>query len=886
MFERLLRFVVSRPRFVIAVTLVLVAGLGWNLQKLEIDPSIRNMLPQDLPEWVNLKEFEETFGASDLLLISVKTEDLLEPGTVATLYGLHQGLEEIDGVSRVLSIFEMKYLEARDGSFKPVDLLDPDAPPETPEERAEAIRRIKSETLFAGTIVSDDLKYCSFIVLPEEDFEDEAITSAVQGAVDAAGVSGAVIVGLPKTRISVTEGMQGDMKIFLPLGIVLMIVLLVVSFWSWLGAILPLLVVVLSVISTFGLLALIGEKVRFVTIIMPVMLIAIANDYGIHLVSHYLGQVGRDPDADAKVSALLATRALTIPVLAAGLTTVAGFLTLTTHVIPSAKVLGVISAFGIVAAFVMTLTFIPAMLSILPKPPGAVDRFRHGPLTRVLDGFATLLRRHGVKLTLALVVIGAASLAGIPRIVVDTDPLHYFHEGDPLRKANEHVNAVFGGSVQMNVVVDGDIKDPEVLARMEEVGAFLEKQPLVSQVTSIVQPIKRMNQAFHGNDEAEFRLPTRRAVVGDFLLLYSMGADPSDFDHMVEFDYTKAQIAARVTSTSSTKQRQLVVDTQDYIKAHQDPALFPVVTGFVSVLGVLVDLIVRGQVLSLGVSLFLVMLITTILFRSFVAGIMVTFPLISAMLSVFGLMGFMEIELNVATVMLSSILIGVGVDYTIHFLWHFREHLAQEDDPWEAVRQTLHGSGRGIIVNALSVIVGFSVMLFSNFMPIFFFGFLLTVSIASCLIAAIILLPVISILVKPRFLFGEAQQAFLMAKVAALPAPSFDASPPPAWMRAVTRLCALAGAAAILWAIWFVGAKLVGFYGPLDDGTWWTATLDVLRRNWGIALAVYVMISLNAAGIAEFKFRRPFALAFAMALPMTPPLMLALWGRRGVAKSG
>ncbi len=385
---------------------------------------------------------------------------------------------------------------------------------------------------------------------------------------------------------------------------------------------------------------------------------------------------------------------------------------------------------------------------------------------------------------------------------------------------------------------------------------------------------------------AEFRLPTRRAVVGDFLLLYSMGADPSDFDHMVEFDYTKAQIAARVTSTSSTKQRQLVVDTQDYIKAHQDPALFPVVTGFVSVLGVLVDLIVRGQVLSLGVSLFLVMLITTILFRSFVAGTMVTFPLISAMLSVFGLMGFMEIELNVATVMLSSILIGVGVDYTIHFLWHFREHLAQEDDPWEAVRQTLHGSGRGIIVNALSVIVGFSVMLFSNFMPIFFFGFLLTVSIASCLIAAIILLPVISILVKPRFLFGEAQQAFLMAKVAALPAPSFDASPPPAWMRAVTRLCALAGAAAILWAIWFVGAKLVGFYGPLDDGTWWTATLDVLRRNWGIALAVYVMISLNAAGIAEFKFRRPFALAFAMALPMTPPLMLALWGRRGVAKSG
>jgi len=885
MFESILRFVVSRPRFVIAVTLVFVFGLGWNLTKLEIDPAIRNMLPQDLPEWINLEDFEETFGASDLLLISVKTDDLLAPQTVETLYGLHERLEELDGVSRVLSIFEMKYLEARDRSFKPIDLLDPDAPPETPEERTEAIRRIKSETLFAGTIVSDDLKYCSFIVLPEEDFDDVAITSAVQSAVDASGVENAVTVGLPQTRISVTNGMQGDMKLFLPLGIVLMIGLLVISFWSWLGAILPLLVVVLSVISTFGLLALVGEKVRFVTIIMPVMLIAIANDYGIHLVSHYLGQVGRDPDADSKVSALLATRSLTIPVLAAGLTTVAGFLTLTTHVIPSAKVLGVISGFGIVVAFVLTLTFIPAMLSILPKPPGAVERFRHGPLTRILDAFAALLRRHGVKLAVALVVLGMVSLTGIPKVIVDTDPLHYFHEGDPLRKASEHVNEVFGGSVQMNVVVDGDIKDPEVLARMEEVSDFLEEQPLVSQVTSITQPIKRMNQAFHGNDEDEFKLPTRRNVVGDFLLLYSMGADPSDFDHMVEFDYTKAQIAARVTSTSSTKQRQLVIDTQDYIEAEQDPKLFPVVTGFVSVLGVLVDLIVRGQVISLAVSLFLVMLITTILFRSLVAGVMVTFPLISAMLSVFGLMGYMEIELNVATAMLSSILIGVGVDYTIHFLWHFREHLAQEDDPWEAVRKTLHGSGRGIIVNAMSVMVGFSVMLFSNFMPIFFFGFLLTVSIASCLVAAIILLPVISILVKPRFLFGEAERATIAAKVAAQPAPVVDETAPPVWMRLITRLCAVGAAAGVAWALWLIGTKLVGFYGGLEDGVWWSATLDVLRANWGIALAIYVMISLNAAGVAEFKFRRPFALAFALALPMTPPLMMALWARRGGAKS-
>ncbi len=805
---------------------------------------------------------------------------------MGTLYGLHQALDQLNGVSRVLSIFEMKYLEARDRSFKPVDLLDPDNPPETPEERREAVRRIRAESLFTGTIVSEDLRYCSFIILPEEDFDDEELVIAVQGAVDASGLDDALIVGLPMTRISVTTGMQGDMRLFLPLGIVLMIGLLVVSFWSWLGAILPLLVVILSVISAFGMLGLSGEKVRFITVIMPVMLVAIANDYGIHLVSHYLGRVGRTPDGDAKINAMLATRSLSIPVLAAGLTTVAGFLTLTSHVIPSARVVGLISAFGIVVAFVLTLTFIPAMLAILPKPPAAIERFRHGPMTRVLNGFAGLLKRHGLKLTAVMVAIGIGSLMGIPKIVVDTDPVHYFHEGDPVRQANEHVNKIFGGSVQMNVVVDGDIRDPEVLARMEEVEEFLREQPLVSQVTSIVQPIKRMNQAFHGNDKDEYRLPARRNVIGDFLLLYSMGGDPSDFDHLVEFDYTKAQIAARVMSTSSTKQKALVETTEAYLQKHQDTDLFPVVTGFVSVLGVLVDLIVRGQVISLAVSLFFVILITTVLFRSFVAGVMVAFPLVSAMLTVFGLMGFMEIELNVATVMLSSILIGVGVDYTIHFLWHFREALAHEDDPWEAVRQTLNGSGRGIIVNALSVIIGFSVMLFSNFLPIYFFGFLLTLSIASCLLAAVVLLPVISILLKPRFLFGEEERARLAGKVAARPTPEVNEDAPAPWVRVVTRGCALGGAAAACWALWFVGAALYGFYGGLEIGAWWPATVDVVGRNWGIALAAYVMVSLNAAGIAEFRFRRHFAKAFILAIPMTPPLMIVLWARRGGAGSG
>jgi len=122
-----------------------------------------------------------------------------------------------------------------------------------------------------------------------------------------------------------------------------------------------------------------------------------------------------------------------------------------------------------------------------------------------------------------------------------------------------------------------------------------------------------------------------------------------------------------------------------------------------------------------------------------------------SMMVLFGLMGIFSIELNVATAMLSSIMIGVGIDYTIHFLWRYREE-RRNHDPVEAVQITLTTTGRGIIFNALSVVVGFTVMLFSNFMPIKFFGFLVVVSISACLFGAMILIPALCLIIKPKFL--------------------------------------------------------------------------------------------------------------------------------------
>jgi uncharacterized protein len=877
--DSFLRFILKYPRLIVAGCLFIVAALGANIIYLEIDPSIKGMLPDDFPAVVDLNRFEDEFSASELILVAIKTDDPLADETLAELAELQTTLESLTDVERVMSVFSVKYLEAQHNNFKPRDLIPIDTLPLSAEQTAELRTILRSDDLYLGNVISNDMKTLAFLILPDEGFDDKVLSLDVERKTRELFGEAAMITGLPHTRTAVTAGMQGDLRTFMPIGIIFMILLLVLSFRTWLGAILPLLVVIMSVISTFGLMALLGEKLRMITLIMPVMLIAVANDYGIHLVAHYLGRLSSHPDEPRTELVYRVARALGIPIVGAGITTVVGFLTLTTHVIPAARWAGILAAFGVVMAFLFSLTFVPAMLVLLKPPPEVISKFSSSLLTRSLVRFRRFLRGHGIKAVVLCFVLAAIAALGLPNLTVDTDPVHYFHKADPIRQANEFVNSEFGGSAQLNVMVEGDIKNPGVLSRMRELQDYLETLPMVSQTQSVVNTVERMNRAFH-NDDPEFeKIPETRNAVAQFLLLYSFQSDLSDFDHFVDFEYTNAQISARVNSTSSSALEDLIQKANLYIDKNLNRAEFTSVTGFVTILGSLVQMMVEGQLISLVVSLILVFLIAAILFRSIIGGIFIAAPLVLAVIVVFGLMGHFNIELNIATAMLASIVVGVGVDYIIHFLWHYREHLQECGDPWEAVDLTLHISGRGIIVNALSVIVGFSVMLVSNFLPIFFFGFLLTISISTCLLAAMLILPVLVATLQPKFLL-EAPRGVQLAsdEPLAVPLPALSAVKIPKAIKVVTRGLVLSLVLGLGYALYVVGINFIEWAAGLQDTVGiWAGIWEAICANGSIIAALHVIICLNSSGLAEFKYGRSFTRAFILSLLITPPVMLKAW---------
>lgn len=757
---RMLRTILTYPRTTIAFALLITVVFLRQIPGLQVDTNVKNMLPKDMPIIQSLDELEEIFGGSEIVVMAVSSDNLWEPNTLRELSAIADSLADLPAMDKVMSIFSAFNLESSPDGFSVEDLIP--QLPETPLEIAALKTRIRDNDLAYGTLVAEDFRSLAFIGLlqPSYDIDDNRLRDDVERLVEKTRSAGyeAYASGLPMTRSYIALHMGTDMRRFLPYGIIIMILLLAISFRSWMGVFLPLTIVIMSIIWAFGFMAIFGIKFTFVAMLIPVMLIAIANDYGIHIIARYFESIRSNPQMPKRERIIEVMRSLGMPIFLAGITTIVGFLSLLSHVLVDARKVAVMASFGIFVAFILSLGVIPAAMLLLRIPrvveDGNQDRRFDGFLRGWINFFITKPKRILAGSVIVLIVIGL----GIPKIVVDTDPNHYYKVHDPVRVNNEKIGEMFGGSTQLSVMVEGDIKSPEILNEMMTLSEFIKSHPSVSNVMSIADMITRMNEAFHGGDSTYRVIPDNRNLVAQYLLLYSFSGDASDLDRYVDYDYEKAQIVVRIDRVSTTEINDLINDIEAYVDEHHDRSVFTAVTGFATIMGILIHLLVIGQTWSLGISLFMVFVITAIIFRSIKGGLVASVPLSMAMVLVFGLMGYAKIELNAATAMLSSIMVGVGVDYTIHFLWHLRESIREGLALEEAIQTTMIHSGKGIIYNALSVLVGFSVLLLSTFLPITFFGFLIVFSIGMCLFGALAILPALVVLTRPRFLLDAAPE--------------------------------------------------------------------------------------------------------------------------------
>jgi len=772
--DRISSLAVKHPVSIIIIFILITLFSLYNLQGIEVDTAIKSQIPEDMPSRTKIEEIENIFGGTEMVMLTVEADDVLDAQLLRKIQYISNELDKLAAVDKVNSPFTVNIIEGRNDEL----LIEPAVAeiPSDQKQREELRERLQTSDLVMGSVFSRNFRAVNIAVILAEGFSDAELMSEIDSILLAADEKfGAeeefLKTGLPIMRALNAEIMQHDMRLLMPLGLIIMLIFLFLCFKQLRGVLLPFLVVVMSIIFALSLLPLLGWKFQLLTVILPVILIAVTNDYGIHIIAAYqeLAVEENDPQKLSRNSILK----LGAPVIAAGITTVVGLLSLYSHLIVPARELGVLAGAGIAFALFASLLFIPAVLSLLKvKTPLSKEEFnlkgkdkskpvaeseakgqaeeirsKKGIISALLFKTAHLVSSRAKTVLIISIALLIIISAEIFRLEVDTNPISFYEPESDVVRGTEIVNQHFGGANTISIVGRGKIKEAEMMQKISDFELEIKELENIGEVSAVSKIIRTMNREIHNGQQEFERIPEDDFAISQYLLLFSMSGD---LDKMIDFREENALITARITTNSTEEIRRVLNEIEEKSKSYGADT-FPLIGGFGDLLAELVNAVVRGQIISLLLSIILVAVVVMVLFKSFTAGLYTAVPLIAALISLFSLMGFLNIKLDMITAMLSSIMIGVGVDYTIHFLWRYREErkdLTQE----EAVVKTLTTSGRGITFNALSVIVGFSILFVSGFLPVKFFAFLVTVSIATCLIGALLILPALVLVFEPEFL--------------------------------------------------------------------------------------------------------------------------------------
>jgi uncharacterized protein len=737
--DKLAKWIIRRPWVTLGILLLITGFFLAGIPQLQIDNSVDSMLPADHPARLLYDDVNDTFGGTDVMVIAVHSEDIFSEATLTQVIKLTEAFQRLPGVDEVVSLSTAKRMDGEDGTLVVRDLMP--TVPESDEARDDLRAYVADQEMYVNNIISSDGLYAGIVVELLPDIDDSAVYASLRQVIDEQeNAADIYVAGGPAVNAEMTTSMKGDLVQLIPFVLLVLAIVLYLSLRTVAGVILPLAVVLLTVIWTAGLMAWLGIPMAMISTTLPIMLIAIGVADAIHILTDYYAGLRGGEEKRSAIRTVV--KHIGMAIVLTSITTLVGFLSLGTSPVQQVMQFGLFVGFGVMAALVITLTLIPAALE-LGRGPRLTTRKATKPSfsTRGL----TLLSRFVVKRRKALLIVGGVlfvlAAVGGTRLVVETNTLRFFRPETPIRQATEVVDLSFGGSESLSIVVNGDIKSPDVLNGMLDFQDWATALPEVGYTASVADYVTQINEALHDNDPTERVIPQTRNAVAQEILLYEMSSDPSDFARVVNYNYEQARIVLRMESLSSSELGELVQQVETEAIRSADGQFDVGITGSSYLFKVLTDLLVSGQILSLLVSLLGVALVVGLIFRSVRFGLLSMIPLGFTITLNFGIMGWLNIPLDTATTMLASIAIGIGVDYTVHFLSKYRRELRAGKPSHDAVGETIQTTGRAITYNVMAVAAGFAVLLFSSFGPIATLGALVALSMGISGLAALTLLP-------------------------------------------------------------------------------------------------------------------------------------------------
>lgn len=740
--KRVGRWVASHPGWVIGAIVVVTLFFGAFIPRIGYDADLGSMIPEGDPVIDQLQAASEDFGSESTLIVLFTTDDAFRPEALRQVDQVSRDLEGIRGVRSVISPLNMPVVNASELGIE----IEP-AAREVPRTEAEAaaLRERLFSTPQGRQLAAPDGKALAMLVTIDpayayssEQFRETVL--AIEDRIDRAG-KGWYLVGDAYMGVYAERVIHSDLRTLTPLAALVVILILLAAFRTPWGVILPLASVSIAVTWTMGLMALLGYDLTIVSMLIPVILMAMGSAAGIHVMNRFYEEAAGRSQREAIEVAMAG---IAVPVVMTALTTAAGFASLLTSYVQPVREFALFSAVGILFAMVVSLTFIPAVLAIRPIP---ARRGRTGgqhwswvPLARL----AAACDRRPLWILGAGALLFLASLAGIPAIQVETNLVSYFRPQSSVVQGTRLAEAHLGGTTPISVVVDSGepdgVKEPDFLRRLAALEADLAALPEVTQPLSVAGVVAQVNRALNGGDPEAYRVPDSRQAIAQELLLFEF-AGGAGVDSLVTYDYQKARLAARIANVGTDDLSRIIGQVeQAAADRFAGSGVEPQVVGTAKVVLRLAEHFTEGQIASMSWAAAVVWTIVAALLGSALLGLISLVPLALTVAVTFGVMGWARVPLDMVTTMVASLAIGIGVDYSIHLVSRFRQELSRGAAKPEALARAMTGTGRGIVVNAATLVVGFSVLIFSSLQASATLGWLLALTMIVSSVGALTML--------------------------------------------------------------------------------------------------------------------------------------------------
>ena len=787
--------IIYRPKLTILVLFLLLVSFGYYSKDFKLDASSDTLLLENDPDLKYLREVNNRYGSKEFLILTYTPEEAMNSEkSLNNLLSLKYKIQSLDWVYSVITLLDVPLLNNSDTPLA---------------ERLQNFTTLKSENVdiergfeeilsspvFKNFVISEDGKTTGIIVNIKEDVNlknlDDKSKEEIEKYKDLRkkknhkniveireliksykNIGKIYLGGIPMIADDMMSFIKNDIIVF-GIGVLLFII---VTLWfifkKLIWIIVPLSSCFFSVLIMTGLLGLIGWKVTVISSNFIALMLILTMAMNIHMSTRFLQLKKNNPNLKNSEIIFMTTSKMFWPIIYTALTTICAFLSLIFSEIKPVIDFGWMMSLGLITSFLITFTLLPTLINLLSTEKINIEGESKSKITEFLGEISINSRPTIFLITLVVII---SSIVGISRLEVENSFINYFNKNTEIYKGMKLIDEKLGGTTPLDIIIkfptfekdkltvaDDEFEDwgdeenhdnrkywftKDKIEKIEKVHSYLESNPFVGKVLSFSSILKVAKQLNNNK-------PLDALEIGVFYSKIPDTIKKEVIDPYISIEDNEARISLRIKDSEKNLRRNDLIKKIEYDLENQiglESNEYKL-AGVLILFNNLLQSLFKSQILTLGFVMSGIFAMFLILFRNIKLSLIGVVPNFIAAFFILGIIGLLEIPLDMMTITIAAITIGIAVDNSIHYIYRFKEEFFQNNSYEKTIKLCHSTVGIAILNTSITIVFGFSILVLSNFIPTIYFGVFTGLAMLLAMISVLTLLPSLILLTKP---FGK-----------------------------------------------------------------------------------------------------------------------------------